>query len=120
MLMQVPMLGELEPINKRNRTVRMRDVPDALEWVAIVAIVAVLFIWGPQKIPGLAKALGRAKKEYQSASKEIVGTVTMGGETSPEKSADELLVQKAKELHISTEGKTREQILQEIASSKKQ
>ena len=95
-------------------------MPDALEWVAIVAIVAVLFIWGPQKIPEIAKALGRAKKEYESASKEVVNTVTMRGESSPQKSADELLMEKAKELNIPTEGKTREQILQDITSAKKQ
>ncbi len=94
-------------------------MPDALEWVAIVAIVAVLFIWGPQKIPEIAKALGRAKKEYETASREVVSTVTMSGDTPPQKSADELIMDKAKELNISTDGKTREQILQDIASTKK-
>ena len=35
----------------------------------IGAVVLVLLMWGPQKIPELAKSLGQAKHELESASK---------------------------------------------------
>ena len=41
-----------------------------LEWIIIGVIVVVIFLWGPTKIPALARALGRAKREYQEGKKE--------------------------------------------------
>jgi len=35
----------------------------------IGAVVLVLLMWGPQKIPELAKSLGQAKHELESTSK---------------------------------------------------
>ncbi len=35
----------------------------------IGVIVLVILIWGPQKIPELAKSLGQAKHELEKASK---------------------------------------------------
>jgi len=35
----------------------------------IGAIIAALLVWGPQKIPELAKAVGEAKHELQIASR---------------------------------------------------
>ena len=43
---------------------------DPLEWIIIGVIVVVIFLWGPTKIPALARALGRAKKEYQAGKNE--------------------------------------------------
>lgn len=71
------------------------------EWVVIIILVLALLIFGPSKIPELAKALGRAKREYEKASR---------GE---EQEMDEISAL-AKELGISTEGKTKEEILSEI------
>jgi len=42
---------------------------DAWEAVMIGAVVLILVIWGPQKIPELAKSLGAAKHELEKASK---------------------------------------------------
>ena len=33
------------------------------------AIIVALLVWGPQKIPELAKAVGEAKHELQTASR---------------------------------------------------
>lgn len=42
-----------------------------LEWLIIGAVVIVVIMWGPKKLPELARALGRAKKEFDSAAKEV-------------------------------------------------
>jgi sec-independent protein translocase protein TatA len=95
---------------------------DPIQWIIIGVIVIAIFLWGPQKIPDLAKALGRARKEFDQASKEMSGVVSgqMQPETAaaPQKSADQILIETAIALGIQTEGKTREQISQEIIAKK--
>ena len=128
---------------------------DPLE-LGIIAIMAVaLFLWGPQKIPDLARALGRARREFDAASKEFQKATNMTGvtgipggtstnsiissflapaaepptSTAPpmmgpvsaptplppaRNSGDELLIDTARKLGIATQGKTREQVQQEI------
>jgi len=92
---------------------------DATELIIIGVIAVVIFLWGPQKIPELARALGRAKKEFDTASHEVTQAVTTTSAT-PEaprpKTGDELLVETARKLGIATEGKSREQISQEIVA----
>lgn len=92
---------------------------DATELIIIGVIAVVIFLWGPQKIPELARAMGRAKKEFDQASKEITSDASTSANTSRPKSGDELLVQTARELGIPTDGKTREQLSQEIVAKSK-
>ncbi len=92
---------------------------DATELIIIGVIAVVIFLWGPQKIPELARALGRAKREFDTASHEMTQAInTPQGQVAyaPAKSADEVLVETARKLGISTEGKTREQLSQEIVA----
>jgi len=42
---------------------------DPWEAIMIGAIIIALLVWGPQKIPELAKAVGEAKHELQAASR---------------------------------------------------
>jgi sec-independent protein translocase protein TatA len=91
---------------------------DAVQLIIIGVIAVVIFLWGPQKIPELAKALGRAKGEFDKASKEFQSTASQTASQVP-KSADQILLETARELGISTEGKTREQISQEIVAKAK-
>jgi len=88
---------------------------DPLQWVIIGIIVVVIFLWGPQKIPELARSLGRAKREFDQASKEV-GDST---KSSPERTGDQVLIDTARQLGIETEGKTRDQISQEIVRRSK-
>jgi sec-independent protein translocase protein TatA len=111
---------------------------DPLQWIVIGVIVVVIFLWGPQKIPELARGLGRAKgefdkatKEFDAASKQVTaGVMTMGTTAAStaapqaipaftEKSGDQVLVETARALGITTEGKSREQISQEIITKTK-
>ena len=102
---------------------------DPLEWVTIAAIGIVIYIWAPKKIPEIARSIGAARKQFEAASKELQ---TISGElknpaglieqqsaaTSPADPSipvpDQILIDRARKLGISTEGKTKEQISAEI------
>ena len=84
------------------------------EWLIVIGILVVVFLWGPQKLPELAKSIGLAKKEFEKAAKEATTTATTVTGTTSQAATDPLIVA-AKELGISTEGKTKEEIAKEIA-----
>lgn len=99
------------------------------EWLIIGVVAIVIIMWGPAKIPEFARSLGRAKGEFTKASKEFTDAANMTATTptatvassapaapaaSSLKSKDEVLVDTARSLGIETEGKTREQITEEI------
>ena len=93
---------------------------DPLQWIIIGVIVIVIFLWGPQKIPELARGLGRAKGEFEKASKEFQNEANMvASSRATPKTADQVLLETARQLGITTEGKTREQISAEIVARAK-
>jgi sec-independent protein translocase protein TatA len=95
------------------------------EWIIIGVVAIVIILWGPSKIPEFAKALGRAKGEFSKASKEFNDAATAETSAQPQsnavapkpaiKSKDEILIDTAKNLGIPTDGKTREQLSEEIS-----
>ncbi len=91
---------------------------DPLQWVVIAIVVIVFVMWGPKKIPELARALGRARKEFSEGAKEAENAPSTAAVTQPESTGDALL-DTARKLGIGTEGKTKEQISQEIVSKAK-
>lgn len=80
----------------------------------IIAVLLVVFLWGPQKLPELARSIGLAKKEFDKATKEVSSVTNLSTSTTPTLSSDPLITA-AQSLGISTEGKTKEQIGKEIA-----
>ncbi|MEM3833553.1 MAG: twin-arginine translocase TatA/TatE family subunit [Thermoprotei archaeon] len=97
---------------------------DPIETLMIGIIILALIIWGPSKIPELARALGRAKREYEKASRgleEEISKITQSSstESSQTVSSDDKLIEVAKSLGISTEGKTRDEIAREIIEKAK-
>lgn len=88
-----------------------------IEWIIIIILVVIFLIWGPSKIPELARALGKAKKEFQKAVKEAEEMKEQATSTIDvselKKDADEL-IEIAKKLGISTEGRTRDEIYGDI------
>jgi sec-independent protein translocase protein TatA len=116
---------------------------DPLQWLVIAVAAAVFLIWGPKKIPELARSLGLARKEVQGVSQTVQDARTklqnpealldsLAAEpkrsTQPiqqpqppspiaseaEKPGDGVLLDTARRLGISTAGKTRDQISQEM------
>ena len=81
------------------------------EWLIVVGVLLVVFLWGPQKLPELAKSIGLAKKEFEKAAKEVTTSTT----TSTTEPSTDPLITTAKNLGITTEGKTKEEIAKEIA-----
>lgn len=84
-----------------------------------------IFIWGPQKLPELARSIGLAKKEFDKATKEAAATgaptaATSATPTAPESPIGEPLLVAARSLGIATEGKTKEEIAKEIAEKSTQ
>jgi sec-independent protein translocase protein TatA len=95
------------------------------EWIIIGVVAIVIIMWGPAKIPQFARALGQAKGEFSKASKEFNDAANSDAPAKPAantakpasaiKTKDELLLETAQKLGISTEGKTREQLSEEIS-----
>lgn len=44
---------------------------EGIEWIILLVIVAALFLFGPQKLPELARGFGRALGEFQRGRMEI-------------------------------------------------
>jgi sec-independent protein translocase protein TatA len=93
------------------------------EWIIVAGVLIVFFLWGPNKIPDLARAIGQAKREFDTASKELTNPLASGpasgpawtsAPTQPMTSADDALITTAKKLGITTEGKNRDEISNEI------
>lgn len=83
------------------------------EWILIIIVLFALVIWGPKKIPELAKAIGEARGEFERASRDAMKPVSEA-KKKEEPSSDDVLIETARNLGISTEGKTKEQISREI------
>ena len=92
---------------------------DPFQILLILGVVAVILIWGPSKIPELAKSLGRARKEFDDASKGLMSQVTTPSSSTSSAPSPDSLVDTARRLGINTEGKTRQEISDEIVQRAK-
>ncbi len=87
---------------------------DPLQLIIIGVVVVVVLLWGPKKIPELARSIGQARKEFQAGSKDAAGTSGTSTPGMQPSAPKDDLIETARKLGISTEGKTRQQISDEI------
>ena len=84
------------------------------EGLFIAIILIVLFLYGPNKLPEIARSIGQAKREFEKATREFsTGAITPAKTT--ESVTQEPIIVAAKSLGITTEGKTKEELAKEIA-----
>ncbi len=96
----------------------MFDAFQGMEWVIIFLIV--LLIFGPSKLPQLARGLGQAVYEFRRASRGLVEEEEKPAKTEskPEKPSidEETLHKLAEKLGINTENKTKDELIKEIVA----
>jgi sec-independent protein translocase protein TatA len=81
----------------------------------ILIVLAVLILFGASKIPELARSLGKATGEFKKAKIETENELRNTETSLKEKPAENTKIkQMAKDLGIATEGKSDEQLLDEI------
>lgn len=80
----------------------------------ILIVLAVLILFGASKIPELARSLGKATGEFKKAKIETENELRNTEMSLKEKPAESKIKQMAKDLGIATEGKSDEQLLDEI------
>jgi sec-independent protein translocase protein TatA len=88
----------------------------------VVLVIVVVLIFGANKIPDLAKSLGRAQGEFQRGKVESdleiqklkQGLTPPQGSTPPQLSEHDKLLRAANELGVSTGGKSDDQVRLDI------
>ena len=90
------------------------------EAISVAVIIVVIFLWGPQKIPEMARSVALAKREFEKATKEVTSPSSYSSPAtstpSPAASSPDPLIVAARALGISTEGKTKAEIAREISA----
>lgn len=85
-------------------------------WQEMILVLAILlFVFGPTKLPKIAKELGKAWHEFNKASSGVFETKS-SAETSKKEDKTKLLLEAAKKLGVNTEGKTGDQLVEEISA----
>jgi len=93
-----------------------------MEWLEVIFILVILLlVFGPSKLPEMARELGKAIHEFRKASSGIIEAVespsmVRSGENVAKGvgSNDDAILDIARKLNVNIEGKTVEQVTQEI------
>lgn len=86
---------------------------DPMVWVLIVVIV--VFLFGGNKIPSIARAMGEARREFDKGWRGEPPGAKQNASLSVMPSPDDPLVEAAQKEGISTDGKTKEDIASELS-----
>ncbi|HLI46590.1 MAG TPA: twin-arginine translocase TatA/TatE family subunit [Geobacterales bacterium] len=92
------------------------------EWILLIFILLILF--GSRKIPEVARSLGEAVREFRKAMSEteqaIKTSPVQENKPSYQASSQDPIIDLARRKGISVEGKTRAQIIDELAKKIKE
>lgn len=87
----------------------------------MLIFVAIILLFGASKLPELARSMGKSMGEFKKAQREVekeLRQLEIDADAEPEKMPAKNKVQvMAEELGIETEGKTEDQILDEIKAA---
>jgi Sec-independent protein translocase protein TatA len=90
---------------------------NSIEWLVVGLIGVAIIVWGPAKISDIAKAISKARKELNQVTHSVNELAAKDTNIKSKSSNNDLrILEAAKNLGISTAGKTREDLNQEIAS----
>ncbi len=83
-------------------------------------IAVVMIVWGPNEIPKLARMLGQARQQFELAQKEFANPTAeqpMPRVISPPpvSTTDDALFDSAQRLGVTTKGRTRDELVAEVA-----
>ncbi len=53
------------------------QLPSGFEWVVLLILIAVLLLFGPKKLPELARGVGRALGEFRRGKMEVEREISM-------------------------------------------
>ncbi|GGM75528.1 twin-arginine translocase TatA/TatE family subunit [Thermogymnomonas acidicola] len=87
----------------------------SIEEILEILIVAVILFGGSKKIPELARSLGRASGEFQRGKMEIEREIRNAINYTPQQQATVNVREAARNLGISVDGKSDDQLRSEIA-----
>jgi len=91
------------------------QIPVGFELVIILIIIAILLLFGPKKLPELAKGIGRALGEFRRGKLEVERQIKEEFSAEEARDFSSRLMEAAKELGINTSGKPESQLKLEIA-----
>ena len=99
----------------------MPGLLNSVEWLLVGLLGVGVVVWGPAEISDIAKAIGKLRKEMNNITNGLKQTVNDQIEMSIKSENDRLLddqrlLDQAHNLQLNTDGKTREELMQEINS----
>jgi len=91
------------------------QLPGGFEWIIILIIIAILLLFGPQKLPELAKGIGRALGEFRRGKMEVERQISEELTTLDAREVRARVDKAASALGIATTGRSELQLKLEIA-----
>lgn len=86
----------------------------------ILLIILALILFGPKKLPELAKAAGEAVRVFREETQKVTSSVEESRTTTSESITDEDLRKLAEKLGVETSGKSRDELVKEVIQKAKE
>src|SRR5688572_16579594 len=91
------------------------QIPGGFEWIIILIIIAVLLLFGPQKLPELARGIGRALGEFRRGKIDVERQISEELNAMDVKDTRARVEKAAGALRIQTSGRSEMQLKLDIA-----
>ncbi|OGS49216.1 MAG: hypothetical protein A3K68_05830 [Euryarchaeota archaeon RBG_16_68_13] len=91
------------------------QLPAGIEWIIILLIFAILLLFGPQKLPELARGIGKAMGEFRRGKMEVERQISQELSDSEIRDARAKIERAASALGVSSAGRSEMQLKLDIA-----